>query len=192
MYPLEVKGEKADNEGAEIEGFVKKQERQGRTPRLLLAIRSLLVLAAVLVAFDYFSSFPLGRTGPNKLCTKGKNSHDNVDFNTVDYWNTVCNVMSVIGCVLYLTFTHGSCRRSPLAGINTRIYFGRTATEKSSVLGSLSPSTTSMKVRTDRGRQLHWFAYLRRCPQRVPLIKDLYYSIQVCSLYYYHISEYHP
>lgn len=100
MYPLEVKGEKLDHEGAELDGFVEKQEPQGRTPRFFLAVRSLLVLAAVLVAFDYFSSFSLGRTRPTKLCTKGKNSHDKVDFNTVDFWNTVCNVMSVIGCGL--------------------------------------------------------------------------------------------
>ncbi len=189
MYPLEVKGEKADHEGAELDGFVEKQEPQGRTPRLFLAVRSLLVLAAVLVAFDYFSSFPLGRTKPIQLCTKGKDSHDKVDFNTVDFWNTVCNAMSVIGCVLYLTFSHNSRCRSPSAGINTRIYFGRTATEKSSALGSLSPLTTSMKVRTDHGRQLHWSAYLPRSPQRALLIKDLYYSIQVRSLLHPHISK---
>ncbi len=85
MYPLEEKVNKTYNGGAILPGNLPVREHRRRTSRFLPAMRSLFVVAAVIVVFNRIRS--MERFVEIKPHQESFSSEP--DYNTMEFWNTV-------------------------------------------------------------------------------------------------------
>lgn len=103
MYPLEEKVNETYNGGATLPGNLPVREHRRHTPRFLLAMRSMFVVAAVIVVFNRIRTMePFVEMESHQKSFSSK-----PDYNTAEFWNTVRD-----------TYAHG--RKVPISDVYDR------------------------------------------------------------------------